>query len=80
MTEHNPTIVPVSEIIHLSPNKRQPDIDVTSTESSAPTAHDGEWQPPIREPHMGLLSSCNMVCCIDHIEKNCWLLYIRNKC
>jgi hypothetical protein len=37
------------------------DTETMSIQSSTVTVNNTDWQPPARDPHMGLLSSCNMV-------------------
>jgi hypothetical protein len=61
MSQQNTEIAPASELVRLSSSKCRSDLDVTSIGDSTSTINDHELQEPIRAPHMGLLSSCNMV-------------------
>ncbi|KAG2187681.1 hypothetical protein INT44_005371 [Umbelopsis vinacea] len=61
MSEHNTAIEPDSEVVRLSTSKYLSDLDVTSADERTPSINDKEWQEPARAPHMGLLSSCNMI-------------------
>lgn len=61
MSEQNTEIAPASEVVRLSSSKYPPDLDGTSIGDSTSTINDDGLQEPIRAPHMGLLSSCNMV-------------------
>jgi hypothetical protein len=68
MSEQNTTIEPASELARLSTSKYPSDLDVTCTDDRTSTINDDEWQEPIRAPHMGLLSSCNMVSSTDPVD------------